>query len=147
MQEAYRDHPWGLLVGCILFNMVHGSKARPILEAFLDRFPTEYVLLSGGRMKRMRELAKLFEPLGFQNRRAERVVRMTEEYDRAGVNAMLLNDLFPDVSQLHGVGKYGKDSFDIFVLGQLIEDAEDKELRKYVEWAKDEGRDRRQQAS
>ena len=42
-----------------------------------------------------------------------------------------------DPTRLHGIGKYGSDSYRVFISRELLEDVEDKELRRYVEWAKD----------
>ena len=131
MQERYRNDPWALLVGCILFNMVHGSKARPVLEEFLRRWPNAYAF----QHEDSSEIVKcrdLFKPLGLQNRRLERIIRMTDDYAR-----QLDIKTRMDPTKLHGIGKYGQDSFRIFFFGELIEDVKDKELKKYVEWAKE----------
>jgi len=37
---------------------------------------------------------------------------------------------------LPGIGKYGSDSYRIFVRGELDVRPTDKELRKYLEWQK-----------
>lgn len=130
MQEAYRDDPWALLVGCILFNMVHGSKARPVLEEFLLRWPIPIWLLEQAQEDQdlvLCEMRTMFKPLGFQNRRADRVLFMTCDYCDSSWNG--------DPLELHGIGKYGADSFNIFCRGYLVEDVQDKELRNYVRWA------------
>lgn len=44
-----------------------------------------------------------------------------------------------DPLELYGIGKYGADSFNMFVKGYLVQDAKDKELRKYVEWVRGRG--------
>lgn len=131
MQEAYRDDPWALLVGCILFNMVHGSKARPVLEEFLRRWPTpDDLWLSEDYLEdTLAEMRKMFRPLGFQNRRADRIWKMTFDFIVMRVNPGI------DVSDLHGCGKYAVDSYNIFCRGYLVEDVRDKELRRYVDWA------------
>jgi hypothetical protein len=41
-----------------------------------------------------------------------------------------------DPTDLPGIGKYGSDSYRIFISRELLEDVEDKELRRYVQWAK-----------
>lgn len=138
MQERYRDNPWALLVGCILFNMVRGSKAQPVHEEFLKLWPNPYVVGAdfidpctcvpmGLAMRTM------FKPLGFQNRRTDRIIKMTLDF------LELRPDLNPSVpiKKLSGCGKYASDSFEIFVRGKLVDDVLDKELKKYVEWARD----------
>lgn len=134
MQERYRDDPWALLIGCILFNMVHGSKAQPIHEEFLRRWPSAEFF--EGEMRyaylTIKEMIELFAPLGFQNRRADRIVKMTHDF------LVLRPDLNENLSvtNLHGCGKYASDSFNIFYRGYLVEDVSDKELKSYVSWAK-----------
>lgn len=133
MQERYRDDPWALLVGCILFNMVHGKKARPILEEFLRTWPSpESLWLSDGHIDGiLDEMRRMFRPLGLHGRRADRIWKMTFDFLvlRPDVNMNV------DVSDLHGVGEYGADSFNMFCRGYLVLDARDKELRKYLDWA------------
>lgn len=41
-----------------------------------------------------------------------------------------------DVRDMHGIGKYGADSYNMFVRGYLVEDVKDKELKNYVSWVK-----------
>lgn len=133
MQERYRGEPWALLVGCILFNMVRGSTARPILEKFLERWPDPEVLFGENEhaLWTIPEMAKLFEPLGFQNRRADRIWKMTFDF------LVVRPDLHPEkVKDLHGVGKYAADSFKMFYEGYIVEDVLDKELKSYVQWAR-----------
>ena len=45
-------------------------------------------------------------------------------------------DGFDDLLDLPGIGKYGADSYKMFVSGTVVEDVEDHVLRAYVEWAK-----------
>lgn len=132
MQERYRDDPWALLVGCILFNMVHGSKASPVLERFLERWPTASDLIRSNVP--LTEIEEVFKPLGFQKRRSERIWKMSLDF------ICMRPDIHPDapVEDLYGIGKYGADSFNIFVRGYLVKDAQDKELRKYVQWAQNQ---------
>lgn len=132
MQERYQDDPWALLVGTILFNMVHGSKARPVLERFLRRWPDPESVKSEDDMSywTVKKMANMFRPLGFQNRRADRIWRMTHDFIRLRPDTN--HDV--DIRDLHGIGKYGADSFDMFYRGYLVKDAEDKELQKYVLW-------------
>lgn len=131
MQENYRDDPWGLLVGCILFNMVHGTKALPVLENFLKIWPNARRFLDEQPLSE-EIVVSMFRPLGFHHRRYDRIIRMSIDF----------LDLRPDLNQgvdilrLHGIGKYAADSFNIFCRGELTEDVQDKELRRYVEWAK-----------
>ena len=41
-----------------------------------------------------------------------------------------------DIGELHGIGKYARDSWQIFQEGIIPNDVTDKKLIKYVEWLK-----------
>jgi hypothetical protein len=58
------------------------------------------------------------------NRRYERLVRMTQDF--------LQWDL-DDATELHGIGKYGSDSYEIFFKQNYAVDPTDKELQRYLE--------------
>lgn len=149
MQERYRENPWALLVGCILFNMVHGKKAEPVHAEFLRRWPTpnsiglyrvetpdgpiigDWAPAAGQKFKE--EMCRLFQPIGFQYRRVERIYKMTADF----LELEPAKNPGVDIRELHGCGKYAADSFNMFVRGQLVEDVGDKELKKYVRWAQD----------
>ncbi len=45
-------------------------------------------------------------------------------------------DGFTDPLELPGIGKYGADSYNMFVGGEIVDDVKDKELRNYVAWAR-----------
>lgn len=134
MQEEFRDKPWHLLVGCICLNQVSAKVARPVWEKIFERWPSWSSMLgSKGSVKQ--ELTDLLRPLGFQNRRADRILRMTEDiwyqYVELGRDRMEIDPL-----KLYGCGKYAADSYNTFVKGELVEDVQDKELKNYLEWAK-----------
>ena len=38
-----------------------------------------------------------------------------------------------EASDLHGIGKYGSDSYKIFYKNEIPADVQDKELKKYIE--------------
>tara|TARA_B100001059_G_C17643006_1_gene480383 strand:+ start:524 stop:703 length:180 start_codon:yes stop_codon:yes gene_type:complete len=56
--------------------------------------------------------------------RAKRLRKMSEQY---------LNWNGVEASDLHGIGKYGSDSYKIFYKNEIPADVQDKELRKYIE--------------
>lgn len=141
IQEHLRHDPWRLLVVVIMLNQASAKQARPVWEKFFERWPTPHSLCvpdpDEPTILIFDELRKILRPIGFQNRRAERIWRMTFGYiccpDPAKIS---------DPTDLYGIGKYGSDSYKMFVYpGEIVEDVEDKELRNYVRWAKDrEGR-------
>ena len=38
-----------------------------------------------------------------------------------------------EASDLHGIGKYGSDSYQIFFMNNIPDDVQDKELKKYID--------------
>lgn len=133
MQEELRESPWRLLVACTCLNLASARQARPVWERFFSRWPTPESLFVGDTRHSseiLEEMEEMFRPIGFQKIRSLRIWRMTFDY------LVVRPDLSPgEVGRLHGVGKYARDSFVMFVGGEVVEDAQDKELSRYVQWA------------
>tara|TARA_A100000164_G_scaffold200025_2_gene177598 strand:+ start:177 stop:434 length:258 start_codon:yes stop_codon:yes gene_type:complete len=68
------------------------------------------------------ELAELLQPLGLYNRRANTLVRFSEDW----ING------FTDVKDLYGIGQYAQDSWSIFQEGNMMVESKDKVLTKYL---------------
>lgn len=139
-QERYRDEPWRLLVVVIMLNQTNGKQVERVHERFFEWWPTPEALwdapvTQAGADEIIAEMADVLRPLGLQNRRALRIWRMTFDY------LIVRPDPCSDVTSLHGCGRYAQDSWDIFVRGELptLDAVDDKELRRYVEWATEEG--------
>ncbi len=135
MQEQFRDEPWKLLVGCIMLNQTSAVQARPAWTKLFEIFPDPASLLRNCSEdpSNFRDLLlEILRPLGFQNRRLERIYRMTLDFQtkRPDLNHEI------DVTDLYGIGKYAADSFNMFCRSYIVQDVKDKELRNYVEWAK-----------
>ena len=56
--------------------------------------------------------------------RSKRIRKMTEQF---------LTWNGKEASDLHGIGKYGSDSYQIFFLKTIPDDVQDKELKKYID--------------
>jgi len=67
---------------------------------------------------------QMLKPLGMWEVRSKRIRRMTEQY---------LDWDKREASDLHGIGKYGSDSYQIFFRNTIPADVQDKELRKYID--------------
>jgi endonuclease III-like uncharacterized protein len=128
LQEQLRHDPWKLLVSCIMLNQTTAVQVKKVIWEFFERWPTAEKLCE---LQDKQELVELIKPLGFQNRRANRLVNMSWSYRlyRPDQNV-------EQVDLLHGVGKYAADSFRMFIGGYLVHDAQDKELKNYLRWAK-----------
>ena len=124
IQEFLRSEPWHLLCAVVMLNQTSAKQVWKVWPVFhrLYRNPEDFLLANE------HEVLDLIKPLGFKSRRYERLLGMTLGY-LAG---------FTDVTTLYGIGKYGADSFRIFVEGYLVEDVLDKELKNYVAWAKED---------
>ena len=61
--------------------------------------------------------------MGFYNRRSQTIIRFSREY---------IEKPFNRASELHGIGKYADDSFEIFIRGNLNVSPTDKILIKYL---------------
>jgi len=72
-------------------------------------------------------LAKILQPLGFQNRRANTLIKFSEDW---------VSKDWTDPKELHGIGQYAADSYYIFYNSKLDINPNDGVLVKYLEWKK-----------
>lgn len=121
-QERYAHDGWALLCCTICLNLCTGRAFEAVHEDRLALWPTAYDMAVGDPL----DLEALLSPLGLQRRRAKGLIRMSTAY------AYLWDGRDP--SDLPGIGKYGSDSYRLFIRGELDIPVEDKELRKYLEW-------------
>lgn len=136
MQERLRHRPWALLVGCVLYNMVHGERAWLILSTLLTRWPEPADLVAEHRRQPFgveEELERMLTPLGLQRVRARRVVDLTYAWHASSVDVVSGR---VRVESLPGCGRYAAESFELFVKGRLMSRSVDKELRRYIRWAR-----------
>jgi methyl-CpG-binding domain protein 4 len=133
LQEQLRGDPWKLLVACIMLNRTHNRQVKEIIWKFFERWPDWQTVVGAGKEEFQKETKPMIKSLGFMNRRADSLWNMTEDY------WMFRPDLFRHhIDKISGVGKYARDSFNMFVNGYLVEGATDKKLQLYVDWAKEE---------
>lgn len=121
-QERYRGDPWAVLCCVICLNLCTGRALESVHTELFRRWPTPLHMATADRG----ELESVLRRLGMQRRRAIALVRMSVAY------ACLWDGRDP--LDLPGIGKYGADSYRIFVRGELDVGPTDKELRKYIEW-------------
>ena len=122
IQEEYLDNPWKMLVCCILLNQTNNKQVRPILSSVFDLIPTPISTIGCDP----EVLAATIKTTGFQNVKTSRIIRMSEAWI-AG---------FSDITQLPGIGKYGKESWDIFVNDNTSIEPTDKKLKTYLDWVR-----------
>lgn len=123
-QERYCGRGgWAVLVCAVLLNQTNGKQLESVHETFFWRWPTCYHLAVADRD----ELEEVIKPLGLFRRRAATLLRLSAFY------AFIWDGRSP-VTDVPGVGKYGSDSYAIFIDGVIPDDVADKELKRYLEW-------------
>ena len=94
-------------------------------KSFLDRMVQVANKESISKVEEQ-DIANFLKPIGLYNRRAKSIKRFTSEF---------LCKKWKYPIELHGIGKYGNDSYKIFVLGEWRSTKpNDKMLNKYHEW-------------
>ena len=119
IQEDYLNDPWKMLVCCILLNQTNNKQVRPILSSVFDLIPNP-MSASGVDVK---VLAEVIKTTGFQNVKASRIKKLSQKWTEG----------FSSVSDLSGIGKYGNDSWEIFINKKIDITPTDKKLAKYLE--------------
>lgn len=119
IQEDYLDDPWKMLVCCILLNQTNNKQVRPILSSVFDLIPNP-MSASGVDAK---VLAEVIKTTGFQNVKASRIKKLSQKWMEG----------FSSVSDLPGIGKYGNDSWEIFINKKIDITPKDKKLAKYLD--------------
>jgi len=121
LQEIYIRDPWRILVCCMLLNQTKRKQVDGIREELFRRWPDALEMGSAD----LSELATLIKPLGFQNRRSRSLVKFSQDWtDRDWTSPR----------ELHGIGQYALDSWEIFVEGKMKENPSDHILKNYVVW-------------
>ena len=101
---------WKHMVGVMCLNLTYRKHVKIVLPKLFARYPNPQAYLRG-RLKTQQEMLK---PLGMWEVRSKRIRKMT-------------------ASELHGIGKYGSDSYQIFFFNNIPPNVQDKELRKYID--------------
>ena len=108
------------MVGVMCLNLTYRKHVKIVLPKLFKRYPNPRSYLRG-RLKTQQEILK---PLGMWEVRSKRIRKMTEQY---------LTWDKKNAGELHGIGKYGSDSYQIFFMNIIPPNVQDKELRKYID--------------
>ena len=119
VQQQIRNS-WEHMVGVIMLNQTGRKPVKTVLPEFLDRWPTPEAVLRS----RLIDIEEVIKPLGMYRVRARRLYKMSLDY---------LNWDGVDARDLHGIGKYGSDSYEIFFKQNYSVAPTDKELKRYLE--------------
>lgn len=124
IQEHFWEDPWKLFVACIFCNLTKRVEAEPYMWKFFERYPDP----SSAAQANPDDIALMIQPLGLSQRRSRALVKMSGGYIRGGWERQ------PEL--LYVIGKYGKASYDIFILGRWkeIDRPNDHALAWYWDW-------------
>jgi adenine-specific DNA glycosylase len=122
-QERYRHDPWALICVVIMLNQTNGKQLESVHRKFFELCPTPQACADVD----ICSLARVIGPLGLQNRRANTLKKMSRAY--------LSAETHEQRKKLPGVGKYARDSYELFIERRVpAEPVQDKELKRYLEW-------------
>ena len=120
MVQQQVDNVWQHMVGVICLNCTNRKQVKRVLPKFFAKWPTSDQLLQATK----EEIKQVIETLGMKNIRAERLYRMSEQFQ---------NWDGEDAADLYGIGKYGSDSYRLFYKNEIPEDVGDHELKRYIQ--------------
>lgn len=123
LQEIYYYNPWKSMVCCILLNRTKRKQVDGVREE-LFRTYTDALDMADADPE---ILAKILQPLGFQNKRANTLIKFSEDW---------VSKDWTHPIELYGIGQYASDSYDIFYNNNLSLNPKDGVLVKYLEWKK-----------
>ena len=111
---------WKHMVAVMCLNLTYRKHVKIILPKLFKRYPKPRAYLRG----RLSTQQNMLKPLGMWEVRSKRIRKMTEQF---------LTWDKKDASDLHGIGKYGSDSYQIFFMDTIPPDVQDKELKKHID--------------
>ena len=111
---------WKHMVAVMCLNLTYRKQVKEILPKLFKKYPNPVAFIRG----RQKTQEKLLKPLGMWKVRTKRLRNMSVEF---------LSWNGQEASDLHGIGKYGSDSYQIFFSNNVPSDVQDKELRKYID--------------
>ncbi len=118
VQQQINMDPWAHMIAVMMLNQTGRKPVKTVLPNFLERWPTPEALLRS----RIMDIEDMIKPLGMWRRRAKMLYRMSIDF---------LGWDGKDATDLHGIGRYGSESYRIFFQGERFE-PQDKELRRYL---------------
>ena len=120
MVQQQVKNKWQHMVGVMCLNLTTGKQVKKLLPKLFKRYPNAKAFLRGRHSTQERML----KPLGMSVVRSNRLRKMSKDF---------LTWNGKEASDLHGIGKYGSDSYRIFYKKEIPDDVQDKELKKYIE--------------
>ena len=117
---------WKHMVAVMCLNLTYRKQVKTVLPLLFEKYPTPAAMSNAVH----EDLSKIIKPLGFYNRRARSLVRMSKDY---------LTKDWSKASELYGCGKYADDCYKVFCTGEWKSvEPTDHALNDYVDWLKKE---------
>ena len=111
---------WKHMVAVMCLNLTYRKQVKTVLPKLFKKYPNPVAFIRG----RQKTQENLLKPLGMWKVRTKRLRNMSVEF---------LSWDGKEASDLHGIGKYGSDSYQIFFMDNIPPNVQDKELRKYID--------------
>jgi methyl-CpG-binding domain protein 4 len=115
LQEIYRSEPWKMLIGCILLNQTTRTQVDKVRDILFERWPDPVEMGEANPQ----EIALVIKPLGLYNRRSKTLIKFSKDWTDKD---------WKEPIELHGIGKYAQDSWEIFQKNNFNIVPTDKEL-------------------
>ena len=119
MVQQQVENLWQHFVGVICLNQTGRLQVKRVLPEFFDKWPNPEAFLKSDK----KTVIEVIKSLGFYNRRENAIRKMTQDF---------LTWDGEDATKLHGVGKYGSDSYELFYKKRIPENVGDHELKRYI---------------
>lgn len=124
IQEDLWPDEWSILIACMLLNCTTRKQVEKVMPRLFAAYPTPQDMAAA----RPEDLSPIIARLGFGNRRACNLIRMSQHY---------LTSSWSHASELPGVGAYASAAWEIFIRGTLPPECpKDHALTKYYRWRK-----------
>jgi len=115
---------WQHMVAVIMLNQTGRKPVKTVFPIFVDRWRTPDAFYRAfSYFGQEQEIRDIIWPLGMVNVRYTRLCKMTEDF---------LTWDHDDATLLHGIGRYGSDSYEIFFKRNHSVEPTDKELQRYL---------------
>ena len=114
---------WQHMVAVICLNQTYRKQVKKCLPVLFSKWPTAEKMSKAP----LRSIQKIIKPLGMWKVRSKRIKKMSQQFPQWDQR---------DAADLHGIGRYGSDSYKIFYLNKTNIRVTDKELKKYLQGLK-----------
>lgn len=122
IQEDLWPDEWKILVSCILLNRTTRKHIEPILPRLFLLYPNANSMANASHEM----LSEIIAPLGFKNRRAETLVKMSKKYIKKD---------WAHARELPGIGDYAAAAWEMFCCQTMPESCpKDGALTRVWKW-------------